>query len=138
MPVEVDYDKCEVLVKRNNEIIYTWKFKEFVSAKQFQPIVDLQVELQQIDSDKKKVTDEEEKALDKKWFELVTTTGLINPPTHEDAMDTLTNAEMRVMASEAFIFLQNWSSTEEARLFNTQLAEMRKKEPKPSQTSQTS
>jgi len=138
MPVEVDYGKCEVNVKRDNKIVYSWKFKEFVSAKQFQPIIDMQVELAQIESQKKIVTDDEEKNLDKQWFELVTTTGFINPPTHEEAMNMMTATEMRMMASEVFIFLQNWSSTEEAKLFNERLQETGKKEVKPSPISQTS
>jgi len=138
MPVEVDYDKCEVNIKRNNKIVYSWKFKEFINAKQFQPIVDLQIELSKIDSNKKQVSDEEEKALDKRWFELVTSTGFENSPTHEEALEMMTSNEMRMMASEVFIFLQNWSSTEEARLFNKLLQETKKNEPKPSQTSQTS
>jgi len=77
------------------------------------------------------VTDEEEKELDKRWFELVTSTGFENEISYEESQDIMTNSEMRSLASEAFIFLQNWSSTEEAKLFNEQLAEIKKKERKP-------
>lgn len=136
MPVEVNYNKGEIYIKRRNEIVITYIFKDLVNAKQFEPVVDLQVELQNIDQDKKKVTDEEEVEYDKRWFELVTTTAFIEAPTHKQAMEEMTNSEMRALASEAFVFLQNWSSTEEAKLYSEQLQAMTKKEPKPSETSQ--
>jgi len=136
MPVEVDYENGQIFIKRNEEIVKTYKFKEFVSAKDFQPVVDLQVRLQRIEQDKDTVTDEEEIALDKEWFELVTTIAFIEAPTREKAMNEMTNSEMRALASEAFIFLQNWSSTEEAQLFSKQLQETVKNVPKPSTPSQ--
>lgn len=138
MPVEVNYDKGEIYIKRKNEIVKTYKFKDLVNAKQFEPVVDLQVKLQKIDKEQTKVSDEEEIELDKKWFELITSTAFIDAPTREQAMNEMTNSEMRALASEAFVFLQNWSSTEEAKLYSEQLQAITKKEPKPSEISQKS
>ena len=137
MPVEVDYDKGQIYIKRKGEIYKTYKFKEFVSAKQFEPVVDLQVQLQKIDQDKERVSDKEEIELDKQWFELVTSIAFIDSLTRDEAMDIMTNSEMRALASEAFIFLQNWSSTEEAKLFSERLQVTTKNAQQQSETSQT-
>ena len=137
MPVETDYKEGVLKVVRKGVIFKEWKFKEFVAAKQFKPIVDLQIELQKIEQQKKTVSDEEERQLDTKWYELVTTTGLVNPLSYAEAEEVLTNSEMRFVASEVFVFLQNWSSIEEARLFSKRLQEAQSKGETPSKDSQT-
>ena len=130
MPIEIDFDKAKLFIKRSGAIFAEYKFKDLVTAKEFEPIVELQVYLKKIEDEKEKVSDEREKELDVEWFELVTTTGLVSPPTYSKAQEILTNLEMRTIASEVFIFLQNWSSIEEAKLFKKQLQEIQKSKPK--------
>ena len=58
--IETDYINGQLLVKRGDKVVKTFVFKDFVSAKQFQPINELRNKLVRVASGQDiKSTDEE-------------------------------------------------------------------------------
>jgi hypothetical protein len=121
--IETDYINGALLVKRGDEVIKTFTFKEFVSAKQFQPINELRNKLVRIASGQDMESTE--------FYNKATTLGLENPIPFEEALEILTVAELGKLSEEILIFLVNWSSIEAVKQYAQQLSETTKKETKP-------
>mgnify|MGYP006892408546 CR=1 FL=1 len=129
--IETDYINGQLLVKRGDKVVKTFTFKDFVSAKQFQPINKLRNELVAIANGESKKTEDEIDKINLDFYNKATTLGLDNPLPWEEAIDILTVAELGKLSEEILIFLVNWSSIEAVKLYATQLSEMEKKETKP-------
>ena len=136
--IKPDYDNGQLLVVRGGKTIHTFKFVELCTARQFQEVGLLRDKLLLIASGKKKVTDKEAKQVELEFYNVVTSKGLANALPYEEALDTLTPAEMGSLSEEIYIFLINWYSIEEVILFASQLAETKKKETTVSESSQKS
>lgn len=130
--IETDYINGALLVKRGDEVIKTFTFKEFVSAKQFQPINELRNKLIRIASGQDmESTEEDVDKLNEEFYNKATTLGLENPIPFEEALEILTVAELGKLSEEILIFLVNWSSIEAVKQYAQQLSETTKKETKP-------
>jgi len=130
--IETDYINGQLLVKRGDKVVKTFVFKDFVSAKQFQPINELRNKLVRVASGQDiKSTDEEIDKMNTEFYEKATTLGLENPLPFEEALDILTVAELGKLSEEILIFLVNWSSIEAVKQYATQLAVTTKNETKP-------
>jgi len=134
--IKSDLTKGTIYVERGGVLKHTWHYKDFVTAKAFRPVMELQQEIAAIEKEEKTVTPEEEKELDLKWFNTVCQIGLEEPLNFESACEILSTVELRALAMEVFSFLLNWSSTEEAKLYAISFEEMQKKKDKPSTSSQ--
>ena len=122
--IETNYQDGELLVKRGDEIIKTFKFKDFVSAKQFQPINDLRNKLVKLATGKDtKTTEEQAEKLNIDFYTKITALGLENPLSYDQASEILTVAELGKLSEEVLIFLVNWSSIEAVKLYANQLPE---------------
>ena len=129
--IEPDYNNACIYLKRSDNIIKTFNFKDFVSAKSFKPVNELRMKMSKIAAGKDTMGEEEEKNLDSTFYTLVTETAFTNPITFDDAMDLMTTVEIGTLAEETLIFLINWSSIEAVKQYATQLSETKKKELKP-------
>jgi len=129
--IEPDYDNAALLLKRGDKVIQTFKFKEFVSAKQFKPVNVLRNELVEVSQGKKEMTPSELEAVEKKFYTECTSIALENPIPFDEAMDIMTTAELGSLSEEILIFLTNWSSTEAVKQFAKRLAETEKNATKP-------
>jgi len=130
--IETDYINGALLVKRGDNVVKTFTFKDFVSAKQFQPINELRNKLVRIANGQDvESTEEDVDKLNEDFYKQVTQLGLENPVPWEEALDILTVAELGKLSEEILIFLVNWSSIEAVKQFATQLSETTKKETKP-------
>ena len=130
--IETDYINGQLLVKRGEEIIKTFIFKDFVSAKQFQPINELRNKLVRIAGGTDTTTTEEEAdKLNTDFYTKATTIGLANPMSFDDICEILTVAELAKLSEEILIFLVNWSSIEAVKQYAQQLPETIQKEIKP-------
>ena len=130
--IETDYINGQLLVKRGEEIIKTFIFKDFVSAKQFQPINELRNKLVRIAGGTDTTTTEEEAdKLNIDFYTKATTIGLANPMSFDDICEILTVAELAKLSEEILIFLVNWSSIEAVKQYAQQLPETIQKEIKP-------
>ena len=122
--IETNYQDGELLVKRGDKIIKTFKFKDFVSAKQFQPINELRNKLVKLATGKDtKTTEEQAEKLNIDFYTKITALGLENPLTYDQASEILTVAELGKLSEEVLIFLVNWSSIEAVKLYANQLPE---------------
>jgi hypothetical protein len=122
--IETDYINGSLLVKRGDEIVKTFEFKDFVSAKQFQPINELRNKLVRLATGKdNKTTEEQAEKLNIDFYTKITTLGLVNPLSYEDASEILTVAELGKLSEEVLIFLVNWSSIEAVKLYAKALPE---------------
>jgi len=133
--IKSDLTKGTISVFRGGVEKHTWKYKEFITAKQFRPVMELQQKIQKLEKEEISVTQEEEKKLDIDWFNTVCSVGLEEPLNFDSASDILSTVELRSLSMEVFSFLLNWSSTEEAKQFATSIEEIKKKEETPSQNS---
>lgn len=129
--IESDYDNACIYLKRNGDIIKTFSFKEFVSAKSFKPVNELRQKMASVAAGKTILTEEESKSLDSTFYDLVTKTAFTNPLPFEDAMELMTTVEVGSLAEETLIFLINWSSIEAVKQYAKQLLETKKKESQP-------
>jgi hypothetical protein len=130
--IETDYINGQLLVKRGDKVVNTFKFKEFVSAKQFKPVNDLRNKLVRLaNGQDTKTTEAEADEINIEFYTKTTTIGLENPMSFEDACDILTVAELAKLSEEILIFLVNWSSIEAVKQYAQQLPEIIKKETKP-------
>ena len=130
--IETDYINGQLLVKRGDKVVNTFKFKEFVSAKQFKPVNDLRNKLVKLANGQDvKTTEEEADAINIEFYTKTTNIGLENPMSFEDACEILTVAELGKLSEEILIFLVNWSSIEAVKQYAQQLSETTKKETKP-------
>lgn len=129
--IETDYANAALLIKRGDKVTQTFKFKEFVSAKDFKPVNDLKNKLMAIARGDIKVTEKKAGEMDIEFYELVVNTALTNPMSYEDATNIMTTPEIGSLAENVIIFLMTWSSTEAVKQFAKQLAEIEKKEPQP-------
>jgi hypothetical protein len=130
--IETDYINGQLLVKRGDKVVNTFKFKEFVSAKQFKPVNDLRNKLVRLaNGQDTKTTEAEADEINIEFYTKTTTIGLENPMSFEDACDILTVAELAKLSEEILIFLVNWSSIEAVKQYAQQSLETTKKETKP-------
>ena len=130
--IETDYINGQLLVKRGDKVVNTFKFKEFVSAKQFKPVNDLRNKLVRLaNGQDTKTTEAEADEINIEFYTKTTTIGLENPMSFEDACDILTVAELAKLSEEILIFLVNWSSIEAVKQYAQQLLETTKKGIKP-------
>jgi len=130
--IETDYINGQLLVKRGDKVVNTFKFKEFVSAKQFKPVNDLRNKLVRLaNGQDTKTTEAEADEINIEFYTKTTTIGLENPMSFEDACDILTVAELAKLSEEILIFLVNWSSIEAVKQYAQQLPETIQKEIKP-------
>ena len=130
--IETDYINGQLLVKRGDKVVNTFKFKEFVSAKQFKPVNDLRNKLVRLaNGQDTKTTEAEADEINIEFYTKTTTIGLENPMSFEDACDILTVAELAKLSEEILIFLVNWSSIEAVKQYAQQLSGTTKKETKP-------
>ena len=122
--IETNYQDGELLVKRGDKIVQTFKFKDFVSAKQFQPINELRNKLVKLATGKDtKTTEEQAEKLNIDFYTKITALGLENPLSYDQASEILTVAELGKLSEEVLIFLVNWSSIEAVKLYANQLPE---------------
>jgi len=122
--IETNYQDGELLVKRGEETVKTFKFKDFVSAKQFQPINELRNKLVKLATGKDtKTTEEQAEKLNIDFYTKITALGLENPLTYDQASEILTVAELGKLSEEVLIFLVNWSSIEAVKLYAKALPE---------------
>ena len=122
--IETHYQDGELLVKRGDKTVQTFKFKDFVSAKQFQPINELRNKLVKLATGKDtKTTEEQAEKLNIDFYTKITTLGLENPLSYDQASEILTVAELGKLSEEVLIFLVNWSSIEAVKLYANQLPE---------------
>ena len=122
--IETNYQDGELLVKRGDKTVQTFKFKDFVSAKQFQPINDLRNKLVKLATGKDtKTTEEQAEKLNIDFYTKITALGLENPLSYDQASEILTVAELGKLSEEVLIFLVNWSSIEAVKLYANQLPE---------------
>ena len=130
--IETDYINGALLVKRADKVIKTFTFKDFVSAKQFQPINELRNKLIRIANGQDvESTEDDVDKLNVEFYNKATTLGLENPIPFEEALEILTVAELTKLSEEILIFLVNWSSIEAVKQYAQQLSETTKKETKP-------
>ena len=130
--IETDYINGQLLVKRGDEIIKTFIFKEFVSAKQFKPINELRNKLVKLASGQDtKTTEAEADKMNTEFYTKATTIGLENPMTLDAISEIITVAELSKLSEEILIFLVNWSSIEAVKQYAQQLSEIPKKGTKP-------
>mgnify|MGYP003647693559 FL=1 len=130
--IETDYINGQLLVKRGDKVVNTFKFKEFVSAKQFKPVNDLRNKLVRLaNGQDTKTTEAEADEINIEFYTKTTTIGLENPMSFEDACDILTVAELAKLSEEILIFLVNWSSIEAVKQYAQQSLETIKNETKP-------
>jgi hypothetical protein len=130
--IETDYINGQLLVKRGDKVVNTFKFKEFVSAKQFKPVNDLRNKLVKLANGQDvKTTEQEADEINIEFYTKTTNIGLENPMSFEDACEILTVAELAKLSEEILIFLVNWSSIEAVKQYAQQLSETTKKETKP-------
>jgi hypothetical protein len=129
--IETDYINGALIVKRGDNVIKTFTFKDFVSAKQFQPINELRNKLIKVANGKDNKTEDEIDKMNLDFYNKATTIGLENPIPFNEAMDLLTVVELGKLSEEILIFLVNWSSIEAVKQFAQQLSETTKKETKP-------
>lgn len=116
--IETNYQDGELLVKRGDKIVQTFKFKDFVSAKQFQPINELRNKLVKLATGKDtKTTEEDAEKLNVDFYTKITALGLENPLSYDQASEILTVAELSKLSEEVLIFLVNWSSIEAVKLY---------------------
>ena len=116
--IETNYQDGELLVKRGDKIVQTFKFKDFVSAKQFQPINELRNKLIKLATGKDtKTTEEDAEKLNVDFYTKITALGLENPLSYDQASEILTVAELSKLSEEVLIFLVNWSSIEAVKLY---------------------
>jgi hypothetical protein len=122
--IETNYQDGELLVKRGDKIVQTFKFKDFVSAKQFQPINELRNKLIKLATGKDtKTTEEDAEKLNIDFYTKITALGLENPLSYDQASEILTVAELGKLSEEILIFLVNWSSIEAVKLYAKALPE---------------
>lgn len=122
--IETNYQDGELLVKRGDKTVQTFKFKDFVSAKQFQPINDLRNKLVKLATGKDtKTTEEQAEKLNIDFYTKITALGLENPLSYDQASEILTVAELGKLSEEVLIFLVNWSSIEAVKLYAKALPE---------------
>ena len=122
--IETNYQDGELLVKRGDKIVQTFKFKDFVSAKQFQPINELRNKLVKLATGKDtKTTEEQAEKLNIDFYTKITALGLENPLSYDQASEILTVAELGKLSEEVLIFLVNWSSIEAVKLYAKALPE---------------
>jgi hypothetical protein len=129
--IETDYINGALIVKRGETVVKTFTFKDFVSAKQFQPINELRNKLVRIANGEEKKTEEEVDDLNLSFYTQATAIGLENPLPWEEAIELLTVAELGKLSEEILIFLVNWSSIEAVKQYAQQLSEIQKKDKKP-------
>jgi hypothetical protein len=126
--IETDYINGQLLVKRGDDVIKTFTFKDFISAKQFQPINNLRNKLIRIATGVDTETNEEDvDQLNIDFYNKATSLGLENPMSFDEASEILTVAELAKLSEEILIFLVNWSSIEAVKLYAQQLSETTKK-----------
>ena len=130
--IETDYINGQLLVKRGDEIVKTFIFKDFVSAKQFKPINELRNKLVKLASGQDtKTTEEEADKMNTEFYTKATTIGLENPMSLDDISEIITVAELSKLSEEILIFLVNWSSIEAVKQYGQQLSETPKRGTKP-------
>ena len=129
--IETDYINGALIVKRGDKVVKTFTFKDFVSAKQFQPINELRNKLVKVANGEEKLPDEDVDKLNLDFYNKATTLGLENPLPWEEAIELLTVAELGKLSEEILIFLVNWSSIEAVKQYAQQLSETTKKGTKP-------
>lgn len=130
--IETDYINGQLLVKRGDDIIKTFIFKDFVSAAQFKPINELRNKLVKMaNGQDTNTTEEEADKLNIDFYDKATTIGLENPMSFDDICEILTVAELAKLSEEILIFLVNWSSIEAVKQYAQQLSGTIKKETKP-------
>jgi len=134
--IEQDYVNGQLLLKRNDKVIKTYKFKEFVSAKQFKPVNILRNELVKVSQGTKDATQKQVDLIERKFYDSCTSVALSNPTPFDEALEIMTHAELGQLSEEILIFLLNWSTIEAVKAFGKQLAETKTKEEKPTTDSQ--
>ena len=124
--IETNYQDGELLVKRGDKIIKTFKFKDFVSAAQFQPINALRNKLVKLATGKDTETSEEDaEKMNIEFYTKASTIGLENPMTFKAISEIITVAELSKLSEEILIFLVNWSSIEAVKQYGQQLSEIK-------------
>ena len=123
--IETNYQDGELLVKRGDEIIKTFKFKNFVSAKQFQPVNELRSKLISIANGKTVKTEAEVDKMNIEFYTKVTTIGLENPISFTEISDIVTISELAKVSEEVLIFLVNWSSIDAVKQYAKSLPEIK-------------
>ena len=121
--IETDYINGSLIVKRGDKVIKTFKFKDFVSAKQFKPVNDLRSKLIKVANGSDVKTEAEVDKMNIEFYTKVTTIGLENPMTFTDVSDIVTIAELAKISEEVLIFLVNWSSIDAVKQYAQQLLE---------------
>ena len=124
--IETNYQDGELLVKRGDKIVQTFKFKDFVSAKQFQPINELRNKLVKLATGKDTETSEEDaEKMNIEFYTKASVIGLENPMTFKAISEIITVAELSKLSEEILIFLVNWSSIEAVKQYGQQLSEIK-------------
>ena len=129
--IKTDYDNASIQLFRNEHVLRTFNFKEFVSAKSFKPVNDVRNKLVLASKSTEPRTEEEIEKLNIEFYTTVINIGLANPIPYDEAMELMTTNEIGQFAEEVFIFLISWSSTEAVKQYAKLLSETTKNEIKP-------
>ena len=126
--IEPDYANGCIYLKRGDKIERAFNFKEFVSAKQFEPVQAMRNKLVKASKGLITLTETEADNLDLNFYSIVTQTAFTNALPYDEAINIMTTAEVGELAEETLIFLINWSSIEAVKRYASQIAETKKKE----------
>ena len=122
MTVETDYNNAHLLVKRGDEVIHTFEYKEFVPAIEIQKVQDVKNEIFIIyKKEASENTQSELRTAESKYFNILLSTATTNPITHEDALKKFSLPEINKISEEVFTFLVVWSSKAEVKQYGLSL-----------------
>lgn len=122
MPIEIDYNNAAIVVKRSDEVKFTYGFKDFVSAEDFKPVNELRSQLREIALGKKDAEQKDVDKIEKELWDKSTSISLEDAPTYKQAIKQFSSSEISRIIEEIFSFLVNWSAKEEVLLFGKSLA----------------
>ena len=116
MTVETDYHNGKIIVKRGDDIIYTFEFVDFAPASKIKDINVIKQKIRNVykNPDAKQ---EELDILEKEYFVKMMSIAVKNPISYEEAIDKFTLPEVNGITEEALIFLVNWSTMEAVKQY---------------------
>lgn len=123
MTVEIDYNNANLFIKRGDEIVHTFEFKDFVPAIEVKEINTLKNKIFQVY--KKEASDEVQKELEdleEKYFNTLLSTAIVNPMKHSEALAKFSIPEINEISENVFVFLATWSSKAGVKQYGQLLA----------------
>lgn len=122
--MEVDFEKGKVIVRDDLE----YSFKELVTRKELRKIKEIRDKHSKLEDEGiEKLTPKDVEKLETEWFNVVLP--LAYDGFKIEDMDTLTEGEIRELASSGYVFLTKFGSTALAKQYVSSMKEATKKEP---------